>query len=144
MIVWSFGGELKRVPNGKRVNLKCQTCKKQSTFHEGMVDDTLKVYFVVELYKKSKRVMQCGECLGVCDYYQMFPNEKKNDHEAAEKAQREMKERQHAEELKQKEKEAAERKKQEEIDRKRREEEQKRKDKDIDNELENLKKRLGK
>lgn len=144
MIIWSFGGELSRVPNGKRVTLKCTKCNKESTFHECIVDDKFTVFFVLDLWKQTKRVMQCGECLGVCDYYQLYPHEKQEEQEAAEKAQKEMMERQAAEDAKRRAQEEAEQKKQDAIELKRRAEEQKRKDKEVDDELEKIKKKLGK
>jgi|SRR5579883_815277 len=144
MIIFNWGGELKRVPNGKRVNLLCLRCHKQSTFHEAVVDDKIQVFFVLDLYRKSKRVMQCGECLGVCQYYEMFPDEARAEEQALTQARNEMNERQIAEEAKRKEQEENERRRQEEKERKLREQEKKRKDEELDAELEKLKKKLGK
>ncbi|MBP6595327.1 MAG: hypothetical protein KA255_20045, partial [Candidatus Obscuribacter sp.] len=76
MLFVSLGSELKRVPNGKKQNFECGKCKKRTTFYESSMDDSLKAFLVVELYKRSKRVMQCGECLSACDYYSLFPLEK--------------------------------------------------------------------
>lgn len=132
-----------RVPNGRKVKLTCKNCGKESNWHECRIEDSIKVYAVVELWKNSKRVMQCGECLATCDYYEMFPGEKEEEEkQAAEKKQKEL---QHEQELEAKKKaeEEAERKRKEEIACKKREEEKKAKDAAIEDELEALKKSMG-
>jgi Na+-translocating ferredoxin:NAD+ oxidoreductase RnfC subunit len=144
MIVWSYGTELKRVWNGKRVSLKCSSCDRQATFYESTADESFKVFLVVDLYKKTRRVMQCGECQGVCDYFEMFPHEKEAFEAAQAKAAKEAHDRQKAEEQRKREATERELKRQEEEAHKRREQEQKRKDQEVNSELEALKKKLGK
>ena len=143
MIFWSAGNQLTRVPKGRKQQFQCGRCHQLATFYECESDDSVKAFFVVELWKRSKRVMQCGECLGVCDYYTLFPDEKKADEEAAIKAEAERKAREQkaaAEDQAKAEKELA---RQEEIANKAREAERARKDKQLDDELEKLKKKMG-
>jgi Na+-translocating ferredoxin:NAD+ oxidoreductase RnfC subunit len=140
LIFWSTKKELTRVPGGKRPRLKCLNCSQEATFYECLVDENLKAYFVVEIWKTSKRVMQCGECLGVCDYYQVFPDEKARE-EAAATAQ---KQEQAEAEAKRKQEQEEARKRQEETARKKYEEEQKLKDEALNDELQQLKRKLGK
>ncbi|MDQ5966694.1 MAG: hypothetical protein QG625_2849 [Cyanobacteriota bacterium erpe_2018_sw_39hr_WHONDRS-SW48-000098_B_bin.30] len=128
MLFVSLGSELKRVPNGKKQTFECGKCKKQTTFYESSMDDSLKAFLVVELYKRSKRVMQCGECLSACDYYSLFPLEKQAEEEARQRQ----------------EAEAKERARQAEETRKKYEAEKAQMDMAVDDELEQLKKKMGK
>ncbi|MBP6350090.1 MAG: hypothetical protein KA392_11170 [Candidatus Obscuribacter sp.] len=144
MLFVSLGSELKRVPNGKKQNFECGKCKKRTTFYESSMDDSLKAFLVVELYKRSKRVMQCGECLSACDYYSLFPLEKQAEEEAARKAEAERRQRQEEEARQRQEAEAKERARQAEETRKKYEAEKAQMDMAVDDELEQLKKKMGK
>ncbi len=140
MLFWESKHDLKRVFGGKKAKFKCGQCGQVTTFHESTIDDNLKIYFVVEVWKHSKRVMQCNECLAVCDFYQLFPDAKSHEEQTEVKRKQEESEA----EAKRKKADAAARQKQEELDNKKREQERVRKSKEIDNELEALKKKLGK
>lgn len=144
MLFVSLGSELKRVPNGKKQAFECGNCKKQTTFYESNMDDSLKAFLVVELYKRTKRVMQCGECLSACDYYSLFPLEKQAEEEAARKAEAERKQRQEEQARQRQEAEARERARQAEETRKKYEAEKAQMDMAVDDELEQLKKKMGK
>lgn len=144
MIVWSCGKELKRTFGGRKQTLNCSNCKKATTFYEAIVDDSFKIYFVVELWKKTKRVMQCGECLYVSDFYEVYPEEKQKEEEARAKLE--------ADRLKAeneaKQKALEEQARQEAVARKAREaaekEAKQKMDQQVDDELEALKRKLGK
>jgi hypothetical protein len=82
MIIWQAGKEWKRVAAGKTATLACTACKKQTVFYECQVDEIVRAYFVIDLWKRSKRAMQCRECLGFCDYYEAFPLEKESEAQA--------------------------------------------------------------
>lgn len=75
MLFWQQKHEVKRVPNGKRVRVTCGSCKKTAMFYECTIEKNFALYVVLELWKDTKRVMQCGECLAVCDYKEMFPDD---------------------------------------------------------------------
>ncbi len=99
---------------------------------------------VLDLWKRSKRVMQCGECLGVCDCYSVYPEDKLAEEEAARQAELERKKREQEEAQKRQEAEAKERARQQEEARKKYESEKARKDQEVDDELAQMKKKLGK
>jgi hypothetical protein len=84
--------------------------------------------------------MQCNECLAVCDYYALFP-EAKSQEEQIEVKRKQVETEAEAKRIKA---EDAARQKQEELDNKKREQGRVRKSKEIDDELEQLKKKLGK
>ncbi len=65
--------ELKRVPDGARIELTCGSCKKKATFYEAGISQKFSLYVVLPIWKKERHVMQCGECLAVCDYTDVFP-----------------------------------------------------------------------
>jgi len=90
MIFGSWNTELHRVANGKRAARICSKCNHDTTFYECNLDKNVKAWLVLEVWKGSRRVMQCGECLGIVDYFDFFPNEKAL-HEQAE-AERKRKE----------------------------------------------------
>jgi Fe-S-cluster-containing hydrogenase component 2 len=140
ILFWSTNNELKRVPGGKKLNLKCLRCNQQANFYECLVDESLKAYWVVELWKKSKRVLQCGECLGVCDYYQVFPDEKA----LAEQAEAAQKQKLQEAEAKRKQEAEQVQQHQHELESQKREEERKRKELEVEDELQQLKRKLGK
>jgi len=152
--MWLFHWNLnniKRVFAGKRRELTCQNCGKKATFHEATAEDRVAAYVVIELWKRTKRVMQCGECLAVCDYYEMFPEEKAQEAQFLEEQKRKQLEAKAAEEEKRKLEEQKELKKQEDerlrladIEAKRRAAERVQKEKVVDDELAALKKQLGK
>lgn len=144
MLLVSLGSALKRVPNGKKQTFECSKCQKPTTFYESTMDDTLKAFLVLELYKRSKRVMQCGECLSACDYYSLFPLEKQAEEEAARKAEAERRQRQEEEARQRKEAEAREQARQAEETRRKYEAEKAQMDMAVDDELEQLKKKMGK
>jgi len=144
MFVWSVGRQLKRVAKGKKQTLLCGNCKQEASFYESTVDESFKAYLVLDLWKRSKRVMQCGECLGVCDYYSLYPEEKQAEEEAARKTEVERKQREQEEMQKRQEAEAKERARQQEESRKKYEADKARKDQEIDDELVQMKKKLGK
>lgn len=144
MFFWSVGRQLKRVPKGKKQTLKCGSCKQEASFYESTVDDSFKAFMVLDLWKRSKRVMQCGECLGVCDYYSVYPEEKIAEEEAARQAELERKKREQEEAQKRQEAEAKEHARQQEEARQKYESEKARKDQEVDDELAQMKKKLGK
>jgi hypothetical protein len=139
-IFWSTSAQLNRVANGKRVLLDCNKCAQKTKFYECSVDEGLKAYMVLDVWKKTKRVMQCSECLQVCDYYAVFPQEKA----AAEKAEVERKAKAVEEERKQQQAAEQERLKQEQDYLQKKKEERARIDAQVDDELAQLKKKLGK
>lgn len=140
MIFWTAKKELKPVAGGKRATIECQNCKKKAVFCECTVDESVKAYFVVDLWKKTKRVLQCTECFSVCDFYDVFPEEKsREEKERAAQAQKE------AEAEARRRAEAAEAlKRQEEMAHKKWEEEQKRNQAEVLDELAELKRKMGK
>lgn len=151
MIVWQTDKQLKRVLLGKKVELLCSACSRKTKFYESEIEENFKVYFVVELWKRTKRVLQCGDCLAVCDYYEIFPDEKMAEEKAeAERklkaAEAEAKKKQHEVEQEQKRRQAqqeqAEREMKEEL--LRREKERDRKAAEVNDELAKLKKQMGK
>lgn len=152
--VWMFNWNLnnvKRVFGGKKLKLTCLACNKKATFYEATLEDRVAAYFVLELYKRTKRVMQCGECLGVTDYYEMFPDEKAHEAQHREETKRKEAEARSAEDLKRKTEQELEAKrreeerlKQEAAELKKRAEAKVAKDKEVDDELAQLKKKLGK
>jgi len=151
MLFWSSGKELKRIPKGKKEKFKCSKCDEETTWYEAQVDDSFKAFMVVELWKSSKRVMQCCECLYVADYYTLYPDEKAAYEEELRKNEEAMKQHQAEADAKQREQDAKRREaeekelaRQEEIARKKRDEERAMKDKALDAEVEALKKKLGK
>lgn len=104
------------------------------------MDHRLQLYLVVDLFKTTRRVMQCGECLGICDYYEVFPEEKaKKDIEEAQKRQQEA-----AAQAKKKAEEEAERVRVEEQEAKRRADDRKKLEAEVEDELAQLKRKLGK
>jgi hypothetical protein len=144
MFVWSVGRQLKRVPKGKKQTLRCGNCKQEASFYESTVDDSFKAFMVLDLWKRSKRVMQCGECLAVCDYYSLYPEEKLAEEEAARAAEEARRKREQEETQKRQEAEAKESARQQEESRKKYEAEKVRKDQEVDDELAQMKKKLGK
>lgn len=137
---YSLKNKLNRVPGGKKIPLNCGLCKQKSTFYECTVDDNFSIYHFLELWKRTKRVMQCGECLAVSDYYEVFPLEKAQEERAA--AATKVKE---LEESARKNMEAEkERQRQQDLAQKKRAEEQRLKQIEVDNDLKELKKKLGK
>jgi hypothetical protein len=139
-VFWQTDNQLKRIAAGKKVPLKCGGCSKQATFYECQIDDSFKAYFVVELWKRTRRVMQCGECLAVCDYYEIFPNEKG----LAEQAEVERKQKEVEAETKRKLAAAQEQQLKLQAEQKEREETRRRNELEVDDELAKLKKKLGK
>jgi hypothetical protein len=139
VFIWQSGKQLQRVAGGKKIPFNCGGCKRQTTFYECQVDDTFKAYFVVELWKRTTRAMQCGECLGVYDYYEVFPQEKgsaeRTGAELKQKAEAEAKRRGAAEQ---------EQKLKQEAEQKRREQERRRNELEVEDELARLKRKLGK
>lgn len=144
MFIWSVGSKLKRILNGKKEILLCGNCKQNATFYESTVDDSFKAYMVLELWKRSERVMQCGECLGACDYYAVYPAEKLAEEEAARQAALEKKQREQDELRKQQAAAAKEQARQQEAARQKYEADKARKDQEVDDELAQMKKKLGK
>jgi hypothetical protein len=140
VFIWQSGKQLQRVAGGKRIPFNCGSCKKQTTFYECQVDDTFKAYFVVELWKRTSRAMQCGECLGVYDYYEVFPQEKATAEQAGAEIKRK------ADEAEAKRKFAAEQDQnlKHEAEQKRREQERRRNELEVEDELAKLKRKLGK
>jgi hypothetical protein len=140
MFIWQSGKQLQRVSGGKKISFNCGGCKKETTFYECQVDDTFKAYFVVELWKRTTRAMQCGECLGVYDYYEVFPLEKRNPEQEGAELKRK------ADEAEAKRKVAAEQeqKMKQEAEQKRREQERRRIELEVEDELAKLKRKLGK
>jgi hypothetical protein len=139
-IFWTCSNELNRVANGKRTLLDCKKCAQKTKFYECYVDEGLKAYMVLDVWKKTKRVMQCGECLQVCDYYAVFPQEKA----AAEKADAERKAKAADEERKQQQAAEQERLKREQEYLQQKKQERARMDAQVEDELAQLKKKLGK
>lgn len=88
--------------------------------------------------------MQCGECLSVCDYYAIYPQEKQAEEDAARRADAERKQKEQEEAQKRQEAEAKERARQSEEWRKKYETEKAQKEMVVNDELERLKKELGK
>jgi hypothetical protein len=138
MFFLQMNNQLHRVAGGRRLTLLCSACGKKSTFYECQIDESLKAYFVVDLWKKTRKVLQCGECLAVCDYFDVFQDEMRSEEpavaerkrkEAAEKAERKAEE---------------ERKLKEQAAHRRREEDQRRKETEIEDELARLKRKMGK
>jgi len=144
MIIWSVGKQLTRVIGGKKPSLQCKVCKKATTFYESTIDEGLKLYFVVDLFKRTKRVLQCGECLGVCDYYEIFPEEKGQKEAESAAAAEAKKQKELQEQAKRDQAAAEERKRQEDLDHKKWQEEEKRKEGEVLDELEELKRKMGK
>ncbi len=81
MLIWHNSHELHRVEGGKEQRFECDKCKKKTMFQECRSDESLKANHVVELWSKQRRVMQCGECLGLCDYYEVYPDEKPDEND---------------------------------------------------------------
>jgi len=132
-IFWQANNELARTPNGKRLQLTCLKCNQKSKFYECKVDEGVKLYFLVDIWKRTRRVLQCGECLAVCDYYDVFPDER-DDKAKKQAAEAELKSKQEAD---------AQAKRQQEAEDKRRAEEKRRKDAQVEDELAELKRRMG-
>ncbi len=161
-VFWTSEKKPNRVMFGKKKKLLCGNCNIEATFHECNIDEGLKLYSVIEVWKRTKRVMQCGECLAVCDFYDVYPEEKEAQEEAeAERKQKEKDQKQQAEMHKrqQQEQQAAAAKQREADERQRLEEEQRkaeeiaqikreaqRKEQEIkvDDDLAKLKRDLGK
>jgi hypothetical protein len=141
--MWIFGSlnkQLNRVPGGRKEPFACENCKATTTFYECLVDEHIKAYFVLKLWGRTKRIMQCGECLAACDYYYVFPKEK----EAEEKAVAERQRREAEAEAKRRDQEEAARKAREEAEIRRREEQRRADEAKVDDELAALKHKLGK
>lgn len=138
--LFTTSNELKRVMFGKKKKFPCTNCAKETTFYEANVRDDVKAFGVVELWKKTKRVMQCGECLMVGDFYQFFPDEKTREEKAQEQQKR--KEAEAAQEATRAAEE--EQRKQQEAERLKREEQRRATEAKVDDELSKLKKSLGK
>ncbi len=150
IINWNLN-DVKRVVFGKKKQLKCTKCERETTFYEANAEDRVAAYVVLELYKRTKRVMQCGDCLGVCDFYDVFPEERES--EAKHKEELKLKEaeakaaeleKRKADEEKEAKRLEAERARQEQLENERRAQERERKAKAVDDELSALKKKLGK
>lgn len=139
-VFWNVKNELTRVPKGQKIKLVCGKCNQKAMFHECSVDNEVQLYFLVKLFKQTKRVMQCGECLAVCNYYDIFPE----NPEATEKAEAERKQHEAEAELKKQQEAELQRKRQLEAEAKKREEERLRKESQVDDELAELKRKLGK
>lgn len=138
--LFTTSNELKRVMFGKKKKFHCTKCDRETMFYECTIQDDVKAFGVLDVWKKSKRVMQCGECLMVGDFYQFFPDEKVREQQVAEEQKnREMEAAQAAERAAEEE-----RRKQEEAERLRREERRRATEAKVDDELANLKKSLGK
>lgn len=150
IINWNLN-DVKRVVFGKKKQAVCSKCEKETTWYEATAEDKVAVYAVLELYKRKKRVMQCGECLGCCDYFDFFPEEKAQEEKRKEEMKRKEEEakaqeteRRKTEAEQEAKRLAAERALQEELENKRRAEERVQKEKAVDDELSALKKKLGK
>lgn len=150
MIIWQTNKRLNRVPGGRKVELPCAGCLKAGMYYESELEENLKLYFLVEIWKKTKRILQCGACLSVCDYYEIFPAEKQAA-EAAEAARKKKKEEQAARERIQKAEEDLRRQRAAEQERARLEHEHNQrlmrakaeKEAAVDDELAKLKKQMG-
>jgi uncharacterized CHY-type Zn-finger protein len=78
------GKETRRIEGGKRLNMRCENCQKLATFYECRVKKSVNAFFFVELWDKTVKAMQCGECLA------LFQEEEVSDAESnAERAKRE-------------------------------------------------------
>ncbi len=150
IVNWSLN-DVKRVTFGKKKLLKCLKCEKEATFYEATVEDKVAAYVILELFKRTKRVMQCGECLAVADYYEIFPEEKEHEAQQKEEIKRKEAEAKAAEELKRKVEQETqakrleeERLRQEALEQKKRAEAKVLKEKEVDDELAKLKKKMGK
>jgi hypothetical protein len=132
--------QLNRVQGGKKLTLTCLSCHKKAPFYECRIDDNFKLYAVLEVWKRTKRVLQCGECLAVSDYYDVFPEEK----DLAEQAVSQRKQQEAEAKAKVAQEEEKQRKRQEELEAKQREERVRQKDLEVQDELAKLKKKLGK
>ncbi|MBX9667775.1 MAG: hypothetical protein K2X93_09165, partial [Candidatus Obscuribacterales bacterium] len=135
--------QLNRILNGRKQKFKCGKCQQESMFYECEVDDSFKAFLVVEVWKRTKRVMQCGECLAICDYYSLYPEEKKAAEEKLAREDLERKEREQKVAAEKQAEEEKERARQAALDQKSRAAEAARKDKELDDELEKLKRKMG-
>lgn len=151
MIIWQTNKKLNRIPGGRKVELPCSGCLKAGMYYESELEENLKLYFVVDLWKRTKRILQCGACLSVCDYYEIFPQEKLAE-EAAEAERKRKKEEQIAKERREKaeseirrqQAEAQERARVEHEENLRRMRAKAEREAAVDDELAKLKKQMGK
>jgi len=139
VVFWQSKHELKRVFFGKKVTLECGHCHKKASFYECNIDDSFSIYFV-DLWKKTKRVMQCGECLAVVDYFEIYPQEKVQ----AEQDQAEQQRQAEQAEAQKKAAEEEERRKQQERENQERADRFKKMEAQVDDELSELKRKMGK
>jgi hypothetical protein len=150
-LFWTTNQQLNRVKGGKTVQLACGNCKQTTPYYECVVDEGVKLYSVVEVWKSKKRIMQCRECFAVCDYYNIFPQEKiEAERKTAETKQQESQAKQQAEIEKQRQ-EALRAQHQEELRRQeemaarqKREAQRKAEEAQVEDELTELKRQLGK
>ena len=127
-----------RMSGGKKITLKCSSCSKQNIFYECEVDESFKAYFVVELWKRTKKAMQCGECLGVCDYFEIFPQERGLE----EQLDAERKRKQAEVETQRKLNEEREKRLKEQAAQEQREKDRRRREMEVDDELAKLKRNM--
>jgi hypothetical protein len=128
------GTETRRVEGGKRIQMRCSHCHQSATFYECRVKKSVSAFFFLELWDKTTKAMQCGECLTA---FQESEAEAPIE-TSAERAARTAKEmRRAAEEQQQKLDALAE-------EGRRAAHAKKQKDKDLDKALAELKKKMGK